>query len=164
VAAIQPGSQQEICDGLDNDCDGFTDEDFNFQTDVNHCGGCNQVCQLDHATASCAGGQCAIASCDAGFFDCDGDATNGCETMQDAFHCGGCFTVCGVDETCVSGRCGSLTICETATDCGEDECKVWSCDNSQCIVTYAPGGTSCMNEQGQASECDNSGTCLPTFG
>jgi hypothetical protein len=90
--------------------------------------------------------------------------TNGCETMQDQAACGSCFTVCGVEETCVNGRCGSATACDDAADCGEDTaCKMWSCENMQCIVSYAPGGTQCMNEQGQQSECDNSGTCLPTF-
>ena len=34
----------EICDGADNDCDGSIDEDFDFASDLRHCGGCFKTC------------------------------------------------------------------------------------------------------------------------
>jgi hypothetical protein len=47
--------------------------------DVAHCGGCTNVCNLMHATATCPSGTCQVASCNANYFDCDGTASNGCE-------------------------------------------------------------------------------------
>ena len=41
----------ETCDGIDNDCDGQTDEGFNLRTDVNNCGTCGNVCSFSHAGA-----------------------------------------------------------------------------------------------------------------
>ena len=37
-----PGS--EVCDGLDNDCDGEVDNGFELETDAANCGECNNVC------------------------------------------------------------------------------------------------------------------------
>jgi cysteine-rich repeat protein len=75
----------ELCDTLDNDCDGSADEDFNFATDLNHCGGCNQSCWAAvpaHAYPSaCVGGTCQY-SCLTGYADLNGDlgsGGNGCE-------------------------------------------------------------------------------------
>ena len=48
----------EICDGLDNNCNGMVDEGFDFQNDVNDCGGCNKRCSYPFANASCSMGVC----------------------------------------------------------------------------------------------------------
>lgn len=34
----------ELCNGADDDCDTRTDEGFDFETNPNHCGGCNMPC------------------------------------------------------------------------------------------------------------------------
>jgi hypothetical protein len=48
--------------------------------DPMHCGGCTNVCTLDHVqTATCPTGTCAIGTCATGFSDCDGKPANGCE-------------------------------------------------------------------------------------
>ena len=54
VPATAPGTVAEACDGLDNDCDGQTDEGIDFATDVNNCGACGVVC---------GGGACVNGSC-----------------------------------------------------------------------------------------------------
>ena len=69
----------ELCDYLDNDCDGFEDEDFNVLSDPLNCGGCGLACELDNASPFCDGGSCYIAACEVGFYDLDGDPLNGCE-------------------------------------------------------------------------------------
>ncbi len=44
----------EICNGLDDDCDGATDEDFDLQTDPQNCGFCGNECP----SGVCSGGAC----------------------------------------------------------------------------------------------------------
>jgi hypothetical protein len=70
---------QEICDGLDNDCDGVVDNGFDLDIDPFNCGGCSILCEFSHAGALCVGGSCTMAACDLGFVDADLDAGNGCE-------------------------------------------------------------------------------------
>jgi len=73
--AMEPGP--EICDYLDNDCDGLIDEDFvvfGFYWTLHHCGQCNSDCEgvLPNATALCdvinGTPQCKVEACDEGFF------------------------------------------------------------------------------------------------
>ncbi len=79
-----PTSNFDFCDGMDNNCDGQTDEDFDLQTDVHNCGSCGHSCVVDYADPSvasfqCVAGQCQVAVCQPGHHDIDGDVTNGCE-------------------------------------------------------------------------------------
>jgi hypothetical protein len=94
-----PGAD-ELCDGVDNDCDALVDEDFDLDNDPQNCGACGNVCELPHAVPKCEVGTCGIAVCDDGYADCDGDPANGCEvalgegggTCETAFDLG---SVCG---------------------------------------------------------------------
>lgn len=57
VCNALPGSPSaETCDALDNDCDDAVDEDFNFDTNREHCGGCDVRCLT--TTDRCIGGRC----------------------------------------------------------------------------------------------------------
>jgi hypothetical protein len=69
----------DICDGLDNNCDGVADEDFDLQTDPRACGSCNHVCDIPNAVPGCAAGQCVIRACKSGFVDLNGSIADGCE-------------------------------------------------------------------------------------
>jgi len=86
--------QAEICNGIDDDCDGVVDN--------------GAVCpSVPNATNTCVGGQCRYA-CLEGFADCDGDPANGCEqaVSSDPLNCGGCGVVCSTaTPTCVNGTC-----------------------------------------------------------
>jgi cysteine-rich repeat protein len=75
----------EICgDGVDNDCDGTADDGFDFNSDTNHCGGCNNSCVSSlnmpanalPDTPPCQSGQCRYV-CIAGFADLNGDLNSG---------------------------------------------------------------------------------------
>ncbi|HEX5057716.1 MAG TPA: sialidase family protein, partial [Kofleriaceae bacterium] len=72
----------EACDGVDNDCDGNTDETFDLTNDVDNCGQCNKVCQFFQATPHCGNSVCSFdptTDCAAGYIDIDGQQANGCE-------------------------------------------------------------------------------------
>ncbi len=46
----------ESCNGFDDDCDGDTDEDWDFNTDETHCGECDNACIA--GCEECVGGEC----------------------------------------------------------------------------------------------------------
>ena len=48
----------ETCNGEDDDCNGVTDDGFDKQTNVSHCGACNNACAP--RVEFCRGGQCIV--------------------------------------------------------------------------------------------------------
>jgi hypothetical protein len=49
-------------------------------TNVSHCGGCFNRCDLPNAVEACDGGTCVVDSCERGFWDCTPDPEDGCES------------------------------------------------------------------------------------
>ncbi|MBX3245627.1 MAG: hypothetical protein KF901_00445 [Myxococcales bacterium] len=90
-------ARPEVCNGLDDDCDGRIDE---HPTE----------CAFENAVTACVGGTCTFSMCTDGHLDCD--ATIGCEVdgRSDRANCGACGNVCGLTETCNAGRCSGPTI------------------------------------------------------
>jgi hypothetical protein len=91
-------SDTEVCDGLDNNCDGTVDEGFDFQGDINNCGGCNKRCFYPFAKATCDAGVCKMGACLDGFYDRD-PAVPGCETACQKTN-GGVEICDGADNDC----------------------------------------------------------------
>ncbi|MDI7270062.1 MAG: MopE-related protein, partial [Myxococcota bacterium] len=106
----------EICDGLDNDCDTSTDEEFDLQTDVENCGACGMSCELPNADAICVSSACVVGACHIGFVDADGAPWNGCE-----YAC----TSTGSAESRADGTCddGLDNDCDTRTDRTDPDCE-----------------------------------------
>lgn len=87
---VKTPNPKEVCDGKDNDCNGFTDE-----------GSINVLCpQVQYATSKCENGQCKIENCVSGYYDVDQIYSNGCECQADS------NDIQGVGNTCA----GALAI------------------------------------------------------
>jgi hypothetical protein len=135
----------EVCDGVDNDCDGRVDEGFDTQTNPAHCGGCGMRCSIEHALPTCAEGRCAVGSCDIGYFDLDRNPLNGCEYMCNRT---GDNEVCdGLDNNGDGRRDEGIDLQTDVANCGR-------CDNA---CTFANGTAQCT-----AGAC-RLGACAPGF-
>ena len=72
-------SAEELCNGEDDNCNGVRDEGFDLTSDVDHCGTCENACNLLHAVAKCDSSVCKIDACEKDWYDIDGLASTGCE-------------------------------------------------------------------------------------
>jgi hypothetical protein len=147
------GPAAELCNGLDEDCDGTPDDGFSLSTDVNNCGRCGNVCSLPNATPRCTSGACQVASCNAGFVDLSPSAP-GCEyacSFRGGEACNGLDDDCDglVDEgvTAPTGICNPNGVCAgTSASCGGG--AGWVC---RYPTTYEEVETRC---DGLDNDCD----------
>jgi hypothetical protein len=131
----------EVCDGVDNDCNGKVDEVVDFLNDDRNCGGCGLVCM---AGTHCQQGKCppvtggvdagvppdggvrqdgGVGGPDAGtgpgssISACStGPGTSVCtDVYQDRANCGACGKACAANEYCGGGVCMPLAAinCQT---------------------------------------------------
>jgi hypothetical protein len=152
VATCNPnvGPSNEICDGLDNDCDTGTDEG-----NPGGGGACNtgllgvcaagtQTCQggvLNCVQNQGAGGEICVNGLDE---DCDGTNDDGCpcshsECVQGAALINGCSScvseICAVDAFCCNNSWDAACVNEVATICASWQCS--SCSHSPCVTGVA---------------------------
>lgn len=107
----------ELCNNIDDDCDGDVDEGYDKLGNAlycNGCVGCQFLVALD-AIPKCDQGQCAIQSCAGGFIDFNQDISDGCElpcTPTGPEICDGKDNDCNnqVDEGLTAPTTGCLTL------------------------------------------------------
>jgi hypothetical protein len=170
--------EPEICDHKDNNCNGFVDEGFNFDSDPNNCGDCGITCSEPGASGTCVSKQCQFV-CQQGYHDLNGDlgtpGGDGCEyfcipTNNGVEACDGIDNDCdgvidnGIDKDNDPNNCGSCghqctAVHATAT------CSLGVCGYD----TTCAGGTdpNCVN----GCDCDTgtatgslSGKCFADIG
>jgi hypothetical protein len=121
----------ELCNGIDDNCDGRLDEEPAVSQDCNRPG----------SVGACVSGACTLLGCTGTFLNCDGLAYNGCEadTLISAAHCGRCDRACASGAACTGGTCA----CPTGT------------------TTCGDGSGACVDLQTSTANCGDCGHACP---
>ncbi len=138
----------EVCDGVDNDCDGKIDgEDEDLQRrlliDPDNCGVCGVSCAAPNAELRCQAGECVIIACEPGFQNYNADVTDGCEadcivTAGGQEQCDDADNDCdgsvdeGVDKQSDVENCGGCGVVCEALDHAEAACVEGDCALAAC--------------------------------
>jgi hypothetical protein len=133
---IHPGAT-ELCNGVDDDCNGRVDDGFDLSTDEQNCGACGTVCAMDNAVSECVLGRCRLAECEEGFADCNGESRDGCESPASLVNaCGGCTSLVATPgEPC--GACGS---------------GAWACSGPDRMICSGDRGEAAVNACGGCAD------------
>ena len=150
------------CDGA-----GLTncgDECADLQTDPEHCGSCNNICEFFKAGADCVDGVCEMGPCDQDWADCNWDPNDGCEVdlNTDEENCGTCGNPCDPYIFCLNGSCedypcdidGDGYLSASREECGGDDCD----DNDPNVnpnASEGPAGDPTCSD-GIDNDCDTS--------
>ena len=153
------GDCVERCNGLDDDCDGVSDEDD-----------ATASCAADHTAALCSEGECLIVQCLDEYRDCDRDVATGCETApEDPNHCGRCGMRCDLPNaipSCEEGRCVAIGCAMGSGDCDGDRQSCETPLNS--LVDCGGCGEPCGGLANASPQCDSGSCgvkeCLGNFG
>jgi hypothetical protein len=156
------GPTFELCDSLDQDCDGNPTNGYNLNTDPLNCGTCNHVCSVPNAVAGCGGGGCTIAACNPGYYDLKNGVADGCEYGPCQIQ--GAVEACnGVDDNCngvIDEGVVAPPICQTKGACAGAVATCtgaggWVCNYGPNVSKDAMGNiipeTSC---DGVDNDCD----------
>ena len=134
------GPSPELCDSLDQDCDGSNTNGYDLQNDPTNCGTCGNKCNLANALEGCASGQCTIAACEDGYHDNNNSASDGCEfgpcAIQGNEVCNGIDDDCDgltdmADSDLVVPSVGSM--CRTQNECSTAAVQCMGANGFQCV-------------------------------
>lgn len=151
--------KQETCNGLDDDCNGLADDGFDLRTNSNHCGECNKVCP---GTQFCKASMCTVRLENSCFdnFDDDGNGLTDCEDPScDQRPCGTSCICSGSKKS--EDRCDDMVDNEgdTLTDCRDPDCVNKSCRTGcTCVADGGQSETDCTD--GVDNDLDALKDCL----
>ncbi|MCB9787473.1 MAG: hypothetical protein H6744_12405 [Deltaproteobacteria bacterium] len=202
-SAGTPAAADASCDGVDDDCDGKTDEDYVSVQTTCGTGACARagwlVCEAGQTSDTCVAGPAAAidASCDGVDDDCNGQTDEDYQPSATTCGVGACFMVglsaCvqgAVETSCSPGQpapadatCDGIDDnCDGATDegylpvstsCGIGQCTVegeLACVDGALEDTCTPGTPSCGDAEcgddgcgGSCGSCDAGSYCAKGF-
>jgi MYXO-CTERM domain-containing protein len=137
------GPAKEVCNGLDDDCDGSVDEDaecpggsqcINGQC-TSPCGTGEFICPKGQL---CKDGWCVKDPCDAATCEGKGWVCKGGECIDPCKN-----ATCGKYETCVRGACVDTSCFNPQNKCPEGEI----CVEGQCVADACAGKTDCGDDE-----------------
>jgi hypothetical protein len=111
-------------------------------TTTTNCGGCGNVCTLNHATAAGCNGTSCSYTCAAGFADCvkNGADLDGCESsLSSTSSCSGCGVVCDTVHS-NGAACNGLTCSYASCKAGFVDCNTTAPDENGCESQLHPNG------------------------
>lgn len=147
---IDNTGRQEICNGLDDDCNGRIDDGFDLKTSSFNCGQCNHACAQNEF---CREGTCNVrleSNCYDGLDD-DNNGKTDCEDPScDLRPCGPSCLCSGLDWT--EDRCDDGVDNDVRPDGGRD--GLIDCADPDCIGKSCRRGCTCAADAGQIeSDC-----------
>ena len=167
-AAINPAASDATCNGVDENCNGFVDDEYIPTATTCGTGACaatgQLVCQNGQLNNTCAPGQPTDEVCDGIDNDCDGFINEGlicllpCPDRTTLCNDGSCALNCsdtgGGDKECIGAPDG---ICEQGEGCTCIDCngKQDGCDNSSLCVYNS---SLCI-----CADCDEDGDGLTDY-
>ncbi|MEE2786438.1 MAG: MopE-related protein [Myxococcota bacterium] len=152
----------EVCDQLDNDCDGVADNGFDLDNDQRHCGACGIVCPTpNNTTSQCLAGQCQTR-CLPNTYDYDDEPGCEYECVVDSPEVEACN---GLDDDCDGRIDEDFNLATDLSNCGRcgTRCPIPTNTSNQCVAGQC--STACLpytydydDEPGCEYECEPSDT------
>ncbi len=133
----------ELCDQVDDDCDGAVDEDFDLTRDNAHCGSCNLAC----VGATCVGSRCLVGLVET---DCADGADNENDGLPDCMDPDCSNLSCGAGCECRGGLKAELS-CDNGAD--DDGDMAMDCADPDCAGSACGSGCSCAGGLKTETSC-----------